>query len=261
MKKYLSEIIGTFVLVLFGCGVAVFTNADIVATSLAFGLAIVALAYVIGPVSGCHVNPAITLSMLIDKRISLKDAILYLVSQVIGAFLGSFLLMYIVKSANIGTLEFVGLGQNGFGASSAVGIGTLCALVVEVVLTFVFVFAVLGVTADSKKSSVAPIVIGLTLAFVHLLGIRLTGTSVNPARSFAPATLMATFGKTGLCFEQVWVFVVGPFVGAILAALVYKFIKVPEKKVEVVAEVKAPEKKVQAPAKKAPAKKTVKKAK
>ena len=254
MKKYLSEVIGTFVLVLFGCGVAVFTNADIVATSLAFGLAIVALAYVIGPVSGCHVNPAITLSMLIDKRISVKDALLYLVSQVIGAFLGSLLLMYIIKSANIGELEFVGLGQNGFGSASAISIGLLCALVVEIVLTFVFVFAVLGVTDDSKKANVAPIVIGLTLAFVHLLGIRLTGTSVNPARSFAPAVLMSTVGKTGLCFEQVWVFIVGPFVGAALAALAYKYIKVPEKKVEVVAE-------VMAPAKKAPAKKTVKKAK
>ena len=243
MKKYLSEIIGTFVLVLFGCGVAVFTNADIVATSLAFGLAIVALAYVIGPVSGCHVNPAITLSMLIDKRISLKDAIGYLVSQLIGATLGSLLLMYIIKDSNLGALEFVGLGQNGFGDASAIGIGLLCALVTEIVLTFVFVFAVLGVTADSKKSSVAPIVIGLTLAFVHLLGIKLTGTSVNPARSLAPAIFMG-----GKAIEQVWVFIVGPFIGAILAALVYKIVKVPEE-VEVKAEVKPS------------AKKTVKKAK
>ena len=250
MKKYLSEIIGTFVLVLFGCGVAAFTGADIVATSLAFGLAIIALAYVIGPVSGCHVNPAITLSMLIDKRISLKDAILYLISQVIGAFLGSLLLMYIIKSANIGTVEFVGLGQNGFGEGNGIGINMLCALVVEVVLTFVFVFAVLGVTADEKKSSVAPIVIGLTLAFVHLLGIKLTGTSVNPARSLAPAALMG-----GEAFEQVWVFIVGPFVGAILAALVYKFIKVPETTVETVTAVEKPV------AKKVPTKKIVKKAK
>ena len=248
MKKYLSEIIGTFVLVLFGCGVAVFTNADIVATSLAFGLAIIALAYVIGPVSGCHVNPAITLSMLIDKRISVKDAICYLISQVIGAFLGSLLLMYIVKSSNLGSLEFVGLGQNGFDQQSAIGIGLLCALVTEIVLTFVFVFAVLGVTADSKKANVAPIVIGLTLAFVHLLGIRLTGTSVNPARSLAPAVLMG-----GKALEQVWLFIVGPFVGAILAALAYKFIKVPEKEVVV------KEEKVEV--KKAPTKKTVKKAK
>ena len=154
-----------------------------------------------------------------------------------------------------------GFGTNGYGKASALGLSAFGAIVVEIILTFVFIYTILGVTSDEKKGSVAGIVIGLTLAFVHLLGIRLTGTSVNPARSFAPATLMATFGKTGLCFEQVWVFVVGPFVGAILAALDYKFIKVPEKKVEVVAEVKAPEKKVQAPAKKAPAKKTVKKAK
>ena len=253
MKKYLSEIIGTFVLVLFGCGVAVFTNADIVATSLAFGLAIVALAYVIGPVSGCHVNPAITLSMLIDKRISLKDAIGYLVSQVIGAFLGSALLLYITNASKYG----IGYGANGYGAGVGIEIDMLCALIVEAVLTFVFVFAVLGVTADSKKSTVAPIVIGLTLAFVHLLGIKLTGTSVNPARSLAPAVFAG-----GTALKQVWVFIVGPFVGAILAALVYKFIKVPEKVVETKVEKVAEKEEVVKPAaKKVPAKKTVKKAK
>ena len=247
MKKYLSELIGTLVLVLFGCGVAVFTNADIVATSLAFGLSIVALAYVIGNVSGCHVNPAITISMLIDKRISVKDAIFYIISQVIGAILGTLLLMFIIKSSNLGEIEFVGLGQNGYGAASAFNINLFCALVCEVILTFVFTFAVLGVTADSKKSSVAPIVIGFTLAFVHLLGIKLTGTSVNPARSLSPAIFMG-----GKALEQVWVFIVGPFIGAILAAVTYKFIKVTETKEEVV-EIKAPAKKT--------TKKTTKKAK
>ena len=133
----------------------------------------------------------------------------------------------------------------------------LCALIVEAVLTFVFVFAVLGVTADSKKSTVAPIVIGLTLAFVHLLGIKLTGTSVNPARSLAPAVFAG-----GTALKQVWVFIVGPFVGAILAALVYKFIKVPEKVVETKVEKVAEKEEVVKPAaKKVPAKKTVKKAK
>lgn len=235
MKKYLSELIGTLVLVLFGCGVAVFTNADIVATSLAFGLSIVALAYVIGNVSGCHVNPAITISMLIDKRISVKEAICYIVSQVIGAILGTLLLMFIIKSSNLGEIEFVGLGQNGYGTASAININLFCALVCEVILTFVFTFAVLGVTADSKKQAVAPIVIGLTLAFVHLLGIRLTGTSVNPARSLAPAIFMG-----GQALEQVWVFIVGPFIGAILAACTYKFIKVPETKEEAIEIKKAP---------------------
>ena len=250
MRKYLSELIGTLVLVLFGCGVAVFTNADIVATSLAFGLSIIALAYVIGNVSGCHVNPAITISMLIDKRITLKDAILYIISQVIGAILGTLLLMFIIKSSSIGEIQFVGLGQNGYGSASAVNLNLFAALVAEVILTFVFTFAVLGVTADSKKHAVAPIVIGLTLAFVHLLGIKLTGTSVNPARSLAPAIFMG-----GQALEQVWVFIVGPFIGAILAAFIYKFIKVPEEKEEVVKEVKIEIKKT------TPAKKTTKKAK
>lgn len=250
MRKYLSELIGTLVLVLFGCGVAVLTNADIVATSLAFGLSIIALAYVIGSVSGCHVNPAITISMLIDKRISLKDAIFYIVSQIVGAILGTLLLMFIIKSSNLGEIEFVGLGQNGYGAASAININLFAALVIEVILTFVFTFAVLGVTADSKKGAVAPIVIGLALAFVHLLGIKLTGTSVNPARSLAPAIFMG-----GKALEQVWVFIIGPVVGAVLAAFTYKFIKVPEEKEEVVKEVKIEIKKS------TPAKKTTKKAK
>lgn len=225
MRKYLSELIGTLVLVLFGCGVAVFTDGDIVATSLAFGLSIIALAYVIGNISGCHVNPAITISMLIDRRISLKDAIFYIISQIIGAILGTLLLMFMIKSSNLGEIEFVGLGQNGYGVASASNINLFAALVTEVILTFVFTFAVLGVTADSKKHAVAPVVIGLTLAFVHLLGIRLTGTSVNPARSLSPAIFMG-----GKALEQVWVFIVGPFIGAVVATFIYKFIKVPEEK-------------------------------
>ena len=219
MKKYLCEFLGTCVLVLFGCGVAVLTKADIVATSLAFGLSIVAVAYVIGNVSGAHVNPAVTFAMWIDKRISSKDFVLYMCSQFLGAIIGALLLMFIINSTGLGDYRTVGLGANGYGSSSASNINMIGALVVEIILTFVFVLAVLGVTKEEKNSSVAPIVIGLTLAFVHILGIKLTGTSVNPARSLGPAIWLQ-----GEAIKQVWVFIVAPFVGAAFAALVSFFI-------------------------------------
>lgn len=219
MKKYLCEFLGTCVLVLFGCGVAVLTKADLVATSLAFGLSIVAIAYVIGNVSGCHVNPAVTFAMWIDKRISGKDFILYIAAQLIGALAGSALLILILNSTGFGDYRTIGLGQNGYGAEVGSGITMLGALITEIILTFVFVLSVLGVTKDKKNSSVAPIVIGLTLTLVHILGINLTGTSVNPARSLSPALWLG-----GESLSQVWVFIVGPFVGAAFAALVSFFI-------------------------------------
>ena len=219
MKKYLCEFLGTCVLVLFGCGVAVLTKADIVATALAFGLAIVACAYVIGNVSGCHVNPAVSFAMWIDKRISFKEFILYTLSQVIGAVAGSGLLVLILNATSLGDYHTIGLGANAFGTVAGSEITLLGALVVEIILTFVFVLAVLGVTKEEKNSSVAPIVIGLTLAFVHILGIKLTGTSVNPARSLGPALWLQ-----GEAIKQVWVFIVAPFVGAAFAALVSFFI-------------------------------------
>ena len=216
MKKYISEFIGTLVLVLFGCGIAVVSGGDLVATSLAFGLAIVACAYVIGNVSGCHVNPAVSLAMLISKKMSFKDFIFYVISQVLGAIAGTAILYAILKNTSIGVEA---LGANGYGALSATNITLLGALVVECVLTFVFIYTILGVTSDDNKSSVAGIVIGLTLTFVHLIGIRLTGTSVNPARSLAPALFLG-----GEALKQVWAFIVAPFVGAALASLVYKFL-------------------------------------
>lgn len=219
MKKYLCEFLGTCVLVLFGCGVAVFTDADLIPTALAFGLSIVACAYVIGNVSGCHVNPAVSFAMWIDKRISGKDFLLYTIAQILGALAGSALLVLILNSTIKGDFRTVGLGTNGFGDESGLHITMLGALVTEIVLTFVFVLSVLGVTKEKKNSAVAPIVIGLTLTFVHILGIKLTGTSVNPARSLAPALFVG-----GNKLSQVWVFIVGPFVGAAFAALVSFFI-------------------------------------
>ena len=218
MKKYLCEFIGTAVLVLFGCGTAVVTGGitgtlGILGIALAFGLSIVAMAYVIGNISGCHINPAVSLAMLINGKMSLKDFCGYVVAQILGALAGSGLL-YLITSNSDG---LTGFGANGYGALSFVNISLVGALLVEVILTFVFIYTILGVTSDENKSSVAGIVIGLTLAFVHIIGIPLTGTSVNPARSLAPAIFTG-----GEALSQVWVFIVAPFVGATLAALVFK---------------------------------------
>ena len=214
MKKYIAEFIGTLVLVLFGCGTAMLTEGNIVATSLAFGLSIVAMAYVIGNVSGCHVNPAVSLAMLLDKRMSLHDFICYVISQVVGALCGSGLLYVILSKSVITT---VNLGANGYGDLSSIGITLGGALLVEIILTFVFVYTILGVTSEKNKAQVAGIVIGLTLAFVHILGIPITGTSVNPARSLAPALIMG-----GEALKQVWLFIVAPLIGSALATLVYR---------------------------------------
>lgn len=216
MKKYISECLGTAVLVLFGCGTAVVSGGDLVATSLAFGLSIVAMAYVIGNISGCHVNPAVSLAMLINKKMDLKDFIGYVIAQILGAFIGAGILYFILNNTLAGV---TGLGTNGFGAESAQELSMIAAFIVEVILTFVFVYTILGVTSDDNKSSVAGIVIGLTLTFVHLIGIKLTGTSVNPARSLAPAVIMG-----GEALKQVWLFIVAPLCGSTISAVVFKLL-------------------------------------
>ncbi len=213
MKKYFLECIGTAVLVLFGCGTAVITG-EIVATSLAFGLAIVAMAYVIGPVTGCHVNPAVSLAMLITKKITPKEFCGYVIGQVIGGLIGAGILYAILNSSSIGAAN---LGTNGF----ASGLSWLDALLVETILTFVFIYTILGVTNDESKGNVAGLVIGLTLCFVHLIGIKLTGTSVNPARSLGPA-IVDQIANGGEALKQVWVFVVAPLLGSLIASVVYQ---------------------------------------
>ena len=220
MKRYISELIGTMVLVLFGCGSAAIAGAVLgnLGIAMAFGLSIVAMAYVIGDISGCHINPAVSIGMWIDDRMELKDLFMYIIFQCIGAIIGIALLAILINSApGLGGYMATGLGQNGFGAASSVGINLYGALITEIILTFVFVFTVLGVTRSEKTSTIAGIVIGLTLAFVHIMGIPLTGTSVNPARSLAPALFMG-----GVALEQVWVFIVAPIVGAIIAGLTHK---------------------------------------
>ena len=212
MKKYVSEFVGTLVLVFVGCGTAVVSKGNLVATSLAFGLSVMAMAYSVGSVSGGHFNPAITLGMLMDKRIKGAEALKYMLAQVLGALCGSIILYAILSGS---ALADAGLGANGYGEASAIGIGLFAALVVEIVLTCIFVYTAMCVSKD-KDFKGAGLIIGLTLTLVHLIGIGLTGTSVNPARSLAPAILLM-----GTAIKQVWVFIVGPFVGAFFAGLLY----------------------------------------
>lgn len=219
MKKYLAEMVGTFVLTLLGCGAAVSLNcgvdtASVVGTSCAFGLAVVAMAYAIGGISGCHINPAITLGCLLTKRISSKDAGMYMIFQCIGAIVAAAVLALMVSTD--GNLA----GGTTTGANSCGDHGTTCGLIVEIVLTMIFVLVVLGAT-DAKKGAgnFAGLAIGLSLILIHLVGIHYTGTSVNPARSIGPALF-----EQGQALADLWVFIVGPFVGAALAAGIWSVI-------------------------------------
>ncbi len=227
-KKYVAEFFGTMVLVLFGCGTAVVTGGlsggassgtlGVVAIALAFGLSIIAAAYTIGHISGCHLNPAVSLAVLINDGMTFADFICYVIAQIAGAFAGSGILYFITANSSLS-----GFGCNGFSSLSSVNLSTTGAVIVEIVLTFVFVMTVLGVTSNEKISGIAGILIGLMLTFVHIIGIPLTGTSVNPARSIAPAVLQG-----GEALNQVWVFILAPLVGAALAALAWKHFFSPE---------------------------------
>lgn len=211
----IAEVIGTFVLVLFGTGTAVLgggiDGGGILGISMAFGLSIVAMAYCIGTVSGCHVNPAVSIAMFVNKRITATELGLYIAGQLIGALLASLVLYYFLMLSDLPTTNF---GQNSFGALGAGG-----ALLAEFILTFVFVLVIIVVTGRNGNANLAGLVIGLTLVLIHLLGIPLTGTSVNPARSLAPAVFAG-----GEALSQLWVFIVAPIVGGIVAAIVGKFV-------------------------------------
>lgn len=213
LKKYIAEFIGTFVLVFFACGTAAVVGCasdkgtGYLLTALAFGLVIVAMAYSIGNISGCHINPAVSIAMLINKSLSFKDFLGYIVAQFAGAIAGAAALMAVVGK------------DSGLGANALYEGKWLVSFIIEVILTFVFVFAILGVTSKVENSSVSGIVIGLTLTLVHILGISFTGTSVNPARSFGPAIFVG-----GDALSCLWVFILAPLVGGVLAALVYKFL-------------------------------------
>lgn len=215
LKKFAAEFVGTLVLVLFGCGAAVlgrFDNVGQLGIALAFGFAIVAMAYGIGPISGCHVNPAVSLAAFVAGRMSAKDMGLYWVAQILGAIAGATLIGLIAKTG------FTNLGANGFDAGSPGGYSLQAALIFEIVFTAIFVVVILGVSGDQKHGAFAGLAIGITLAVIHIVGIQVTGVSVNPARSFGPAVLQG-----GEALSQVWVFFVAPAVGAALGALLFRF--------------------------------------
>ena len=224
MKKYMAECIGTATLVILGCGTAMLVGCDAVngggyiLTALAFGLTIVSRSYSVGNISGCHINPAVSLGVLLSGGMSAGEFIGYVISQCVGALAGSGILALIF---NLGGVKDM---TGGFGSNGLAGVGgnAIAGLVVEIVLTFIFVIAILGVTSKkANHGSFGGLVIGLTLVVVHILGIGLTGTSVNPARSFGPALVAALTGTT-VPLGALWVFIVGPLVGAALAAFTYK---------------------------------------
>jgi aquaporin Z len=222
-RKLIAETLGTALLVFFGVGVATLTfgfrfyglspAAGDVATALAFGVVLLALAHALGPVSGCHVNPAVTLGVLLSRRMTLAEAITYWCGQFAGGILGALLLWAVVARVPDYSRSQVGLGANGWGADSLLHISFGGAFLVEVVLTAVFVFVILAVTGRDGNAVTAGLVIGLTLTVIHLIGIPLTGTSVNPARSLGPALILG-----GTALSQVWLFIVAPLIGGVLAA-------------------------------------------
>ena len=230
LKKALAECIGTFVLVFVACGVAGATGGSLVATSLAFGLTIVAMAYSVGRVSGCHINPAVSLGCLLTKRMSLKEFFVYVCAQIVGGFLGAVLVFGIFKMANVAPAGDACNYAVGFSANGLTAGGIIGALITEIVLTCIFVYAILNVTDEKAGTGkIAGIVIGLTLTLVHLIGINLTGTSVNPARSLGTAFSAAIYNGTTEALAQVWMFIVAPLIGAAVAAVLYKVLNTEKK--------------------------------
>ena len=226
VKKYIAEFIGTMVLVVLGCGTAMLVGCDAkngcgyILTALAFGLVIVGMAYCVGNISGCHINPAVSLGVLISGGMSVADFVGYIISQCLGAFAGAGVLAAIFGLGGVQDMT------GGFGSNGLAGVNgsAVAGLLVECVLTFVFVLTILGVTSkNANHGSFGGLVIGLTLTLVHILGIGLTGTSVNPARSFGPA-LVAAMNGNAEPLGALWVFIVGPFVGALIAAGLWKVI-------------------------------------
>ncbi len=227
ITKYLAELVGTFCLVLFGCGAAVIAGASaegvapsgigLLGISLAFGLSVVVMAYAIGPISGCHINPAISIAMLAAGQLSLKDTLGYIVSQCIGAIAASAVL-YLILSGKPGfALNEYALGANGWGEEYLGKYSVTSAFLAEAVFTFIFLIVIFGATAKRANPGMAGLAIGLTLVLIHLVVIPITGTSVNPARSLGPALFSG-----GLAMKQLWLFIVAPIVGGLVAAFFWK---------------------------------------
>jgi aquaporin Z len=219
-KKYAAELIGTAALVLIGCGSAVIAGQHVgfLGIAFAFGLTVLVMVYAIGNISGCHINPAITVAMLVAGKIKGKDAIAYIIAQCIGAIIGAGILLAIAKGLPGYSLADNGLGQNGFGAQSPAGYAMWACFVAELVLTALFLFVIFGSTSEKAPKGFAGISIGFTLVLIHIVGIPITGTSVNPARSLGPAVFVG-----GDALPQLWLFWVAPLVGGILAAIIWKY--------------------------------------
>ena len=222
VKKYVVEMIGTFVLVLVGCGSAVLAGSFIgnVGVSFAFGLSLLAMVYTIGAVSGCHINSVVSLSMLVSGKISAKDTAVFIVMQCIGATLGAAAVYAIAVGNPDYSLAVSGLAQNGYGSASPGGYSMMAAFIAELVLTFVFLLVILGSTSKNAPKGFTGLAIGMSLVFIHLVSIPVTNTSVNLARSLGPALIVG-----GVALNQLWLFWAAPILGGILAALVWKALK------------------------------------
>jgi len=226
-KKYIAEFIGTFCLVLFGCGAAVIAGISttgpsgigLLGIAIAFGVSVVAMAYAIGPISGCHINPAISIAMLAAGKLSVKDTIAYVISQCLGAAAASGVLLLIASGKSGFTMGEWALGANGWGPGYLAEYNVLSAFVTEAVLTFIFLIVIFGTTSKRANPTMAGLAIGLTLTLIHLVAIPITGTSVNPARSFGPAIFAG-----GIALQQLWLFIVAPIVGGLVAAMVWKYV-------------------------------------
>ena len=244
VRKMAAELLGTALLVYFAVGVATLSfgfdtagssfAAGVVATALAFGLVLLALAYVLGPISGCHVNPAVTIGAWLSGRIPMTDALGYWAAQFIGGILGALLLWGTFSCSPLYSRSKTGLGADGWGAASHIHINAGGAFLTEVMLTALFVFAVLGATSKTANAATAGIVIGFSLTVVHLIGIPITGTSVNPARSLGPALVVG-----GTALSQVWLFIVAPLIGGAVAAGLHRVLY-PEPPIEALASGEVP---------------------
>jgi aquaporin Z len=244
VRKMAAELLGTALLVYFAVGVATLSfgfdtagssfAAGVVATALAFGLVLLALAYVLGPISGCHVNPAVTIGAWLSGRIPMTDALGYWAAQFIGGILGALLLWGTFSCSPLYSRSKTGLGADGWGAASHIHINAGGAFLTEVMLTALFVFAVLGATSKTANAATAGIVIGFSLTVVHLIGIPITGTSVNPARSLGPALVVG-----GTALSQVWLFIVAPLIGGAVAAVLHRVLY-PEPPIEALASGEVP---------------------
>jgi aquaporin Z len=219
MKKYLAELVGTLFLVLMGCGSAVIAGQQVgfLGIAFAFGLTVLVMVYAIGPISGCHINPAITVAMLTAKKIGGRDAVGYIIAQCLGAIIGAAILLAIATGKADYSIAANGLGQNGYGALSPHQYSLGAAFIAEVVLTFLFLIVIFGSTHANAPKGFAGIAIGLTLVLIHIVAIPITGTSVNPARSLGPAVLVG-----GEVLSQLWLFIVAPILGGIVAALLWR---------------------------------------